>query len=79
MTPLEIGVAGFAVLGVLIYAGVHISTALLLVAFADLGGCGAEAVERAQEADPAYQTVTAPISARSAGALPIPEYFEANR
>ena len=36
-------------------------------------------VERAQEADPAYQTVTAPISARSAGALPIPEYFEADR
>lgn len=33
MSPLEIGVLGFVALGILIYAGVHISTALLLVAF----------------------------------------------
>lgn len=33
MTPLEIGIAGFAALTALIYLGVHISTSLLLVAF----------------------------------------------
>lgn len=33
MTPIEIGVAGFVALTLLIYAGVHISTALLAVAF----------------------------------------------
>ncbi len=33
MTELEIGITGFAVLGVLIYSGLHISTALLSVAF----------------------------------------------
>ena len=33
MTPLEIGIAGFAALTLLIVAGMHISTALLLVAF----------------------------------------------
>lgn len=33
MSPLEIGIVGFAALTVLIYAGMHISTALLLVSF----------------------------------------------
>ena len=33
MSAIAIGVLGFAMLGVLIYAGVHISTALLLTAF----------------------------------------------
>ena len=33
MTPLEIGIAGFAVLTLLIYSGMHISTSLLLVSF----------------------------------------------
>jgi tripartite ATP-independent transporter DctM subunit len=33
MTELQIGIAGFAVLGLLIYSGVHISTALLSIAF----------------------------------------------
>lgn len=33
MSPLEIGLAGFAVLTVLIYLGMHISTSLLLVSF----------------------------------------------
>lgn len=33
MTPLEIGFAGFGVLTLLIYSGMHISTALLAVAF----------------------------------------------
>lgn len=33
MTELQIGIAGFAVLGLLIYSGVHISTALLSITF----------------------------------------------
>jgi len=33
MSPLEIGIAGFAALTLLIFTGMHISTALLLVAF----------------------------------------------
>lgn len=33
MTDLDIGIAGFLLLGFLIYAGIHISTALLTVAF----------------------------------------------
>ena len=33
MSSLQIGLAGFALLGVLIYAGIHISTSLLTVAF----------------------------------------------
>jgi TRAP-type mannitol/chloroaromatic compound transport system permease large subunit len=68
MTPFEIGIAGFAVLTVLIWTGMHISTALLLVAFVgtawirgDWELAGAMLAQAATDAITEYEFGTVPL------------------
>lgn len=68
MSPLEIGVAGFAALTLLIYAGMHISTSLLLVSFVgislirdDWSLAGQMLGQTATDAVTEYEFGTAPL------------------
>ena len=68
MTPLEIGLAGFAALTLLIYSGMHISTALLLVSFVgialirgDWDMAGKMLGQTATDAVTEYEFGTAPL------------------
>ncbi len=68
MTPLEIGLAGFAALTLLIYSGMHISTSLLLVSFVgialirgDWDMAGKMLGQTATDAVTEYEFGTAPL------------------
>lgn len=68
MTDLQIGLLGFALLGVLIYAGMHISTALLITAFGgvwlirgDIGIAGNLLAIAATDAVTEYEFGTVPL------------------
>ena len=68
MTPLEIGLAGFAALTLLIYTGMHISTSLLLVSFVgialirgDWALAGQMLGQTATDAVTEYEFGTAPL------------------
>ncbi len=68
MTPLEIGLAGFAALTLLIYMGMHISTSLLLVSFVgislirgDWALAGQMLGQTATDAVTEYEFGTAPL------------------
>jgi C4-dicarboxylate transporter DctM subunit len=68
VTPIEIGLVGFVALTVLIYAGVHISTALLAIAFigtwmirADVDAAGTMLALAATDAVADYEFGTVPL------------------